>query len=385
MTSSGPLSQDLARAAQQSPERAAELARAAVVRAMGPADRERQAALHAQCFKKPLASGALTWRYDQCPVGSSLSFVTELPDGLAVSGYACNPRRAIARGEEDSLSVVGQTGDVMTSPLWRKFGLFSALDRTAMAASRDAGWPLVFGLPNRRSAHIFTGDLGWKQIGTVREWTFVLRADGRTRQARLADGRRRAWLSFLDQRRGAAALARMRKRAGELSIRPLERFPAEVLQLSKSIEARFEFMVRRDADYLNWRFFQAPARMHQVLGAYDAAQRLLGYVVLQKPDARGVGYLIDLLALTDPVRDGLIAAGLVKLQSQGASIARATAIDGSWWNLVLQQSGFVPPKPDNHLVVILHTHQVDHRLAKAAAQASRWYFTDGDRDDETMG
>ena len=48
-------------------------------------------------------------------------------------------------------------------------------------------------------------------------------------------------------------------------------------------------------------------------------------------------------------------------------------------------AGFLPPKPDNHLIVILHTHRPDHPLARAARNASAWYLTDGDRDDETMG
>ncbi len=368
-----------------SAEEQAALARAARTRACSGADRERQAELYAACFKKPLAPGGLAWRYDRNPVGMSATFVCELPDGRAVSGYACNPRRALARGETSSMATVGETGDVMTHPQWRKFGLFSELDRAAMRHTANAGWPLVFGLPNRRSAHIFTQDLGWESIGKVREWSFVLSADGRARRARAADGRLAAWGSALDRWRGARKRKRLEQRGKGLKIAPLERFPEEVVELSRAVEARFEFMVRRDAEYLNWRFVDAPSRQHRVLGAFDGGNKLVGYAVIQSSGHSGVGYLVDLLAPSDAARDGLIAAALGALGSSGASLVRATAIDGSWWSLVLAQSGFVPARADNHLVVILYVHQVDHRLSKAAADASRWYFTDGDRDDETMG
>jgi hypothetical protein len=64
---------------------------------------------------------------------------------------------------------------------------------------------------------------------------------------------------------------------------------------------------------------------------------------------------------------------------------RATAIDGSWWSGQLVSAGFLPPRPENHLSVILHVHQPDHPLVSAARDIRGWYMTDGDRDDETMG
>ena len=47
--------------------------------------------------------------------------------------------------------------------------------------------------------------------------------------------------------------------------------------------------------------------------------------------------------------------------------------------------GFVRPRAENHLIVILHVHQAEHALVAAARDPRSWYFTDGDRDDETMG
>src|SRR5688572_3702162 len=106
------------------------------VRECGPEERARQAELFNACFQKRVDADALAWRYDRSPHGRSVSFLTLAPSGQGVSGYACSPRRALAYGDEASLATVGETGDVMTHPEWRKRGLFSALDRAALERTR---------------------------------------------------------------------------------------------------------------------------------------------------------------------------------------------------------------------------------------------------------
>jgi len=353
----------------------------------GPDDRAEQARLFSHCFKKPIETTGLVWRYDENPHGVAVSAVTrpiEPVAGEGVSGYACSPRRALVRGDESTLGVVGETGDVMTHPDWRKRGLFSELDRRVMRETATQGWVLAFGLPNRRSAHIFQ-QLGWETIGTIRPWTHVLVADAAARAARFGDGRLARLCVPWHARAGRKARARLARAGTALTVRSLEAFPAEVEALSRAVEPAFGFMVRRDADYLNWRFGRSPSGLHRVLGVFRA-RALAGYVVVQVPRAgEAVGYLVDVLAPEADARAAAIAAGLDELERAGASVVQATAIDGSWWAERLREAGFQRPKPENHLIVILHPHQPDHPLVAAARDTSRWYLTDGDRDDETMG
>jgi hypothetical protein len=273
----------------------------------------------------------------------------------------------------------------MTHPDWRKRGVFSRLDRAAMEEARRRGWALAFGLPNRRSAHIFL-ELGWREIGTVRPWTFVLRADRGAHAWRGREGRLRALGTGPAYLRGRVSRAVMRNelalyRAGELG-----EFPPEVERLSARVEREFAFMVRRDKRYLDWRFLRAPSRLHSALGIVDAEEVLVGYVVVQRPrSGEPVGYLVDLLARDDSGVRACLELGLAALERCGASVVEASAIDGSWWSTRLEENGFVPPRDENHLSVILHPLAPGHPLAAAAAKASDWYFTDGDRDDETVG
>jgi hypothetical protein len=272
----------------------------------------------------------------------------------------------------------------MTHPDWRKRGLFSGLDRAALEATRELGWPMVFGLPNRRSAHIFL-ELGWERVGTVRPWTFVLRADAEARKARLREGRLKALTTPLGARAGKRARERMRAAGAGLEARPLAAFPEDVLALSRKVEACFGVMVRRDAAYLDWRFLHNPSGLHRAVGLFDGGE-LAAYAVVQVPREGGAtGYLVDLLARDEAAREAVTAAGLDALEEAGASVVEAWAMDGSWWSEKLEASGFLAPKRENELMVILYVHDPDHPLVAAAREPRRWYLTDGDRDDETMG
>jgi len=353
----------------------------------GPEDREEQARLFNACFKKRLDAQALRWRYDQNPHGTAVSLVarpTEGGDG--VSGYACSPRQALCRGEEKSRAPIGETGDVMTHPEWRKRGIFSRLDRRAMEETARQGWPVVFGLPNRRSAHIFL-ELGWEQVGRIRPWTFVLKSTTRAKALRRVDGRWRAFRTPAAHKRGRRARSALREATqGRFGVRRIERFAASVGELSRAVEQGFDLMVRRDADYLNWRFIENTAGLHTALGVYTAGGELVAYAIVQAPrEGEVLGYLVDVLARDEESLAQAMEAGLAQLEAAGAEVVQSTAIDGSWWQDRLQRAGFQPPRPENHLIVILYTHDATHPLARAARDASRWYLTDGDRDDETMG
>lgn len=354
--------------------------------ACGARDRGEQALLFNRCFRKRVDERALRWRYDESPHGPSVSWLARPAGSPGVSGYACTPRRVIVSGDDSTLAPVGQTGDVMTDPDWRQRGLFSALDRAAVAEAGERGFALAFGLPNRKSAPIFEA-LGWEVVGSVRPWTCVLRADPAASAARSTDGRLAALTTPWAAYRGAAARRRLASGAAGIRAEPLQgEFPADVLEVARSVEPRFRWMGRRDAEWLTWRFLRSPSRLHRVQLLRSADGALEGYVVVQQPrPGEGVGYLVDLLARSDAGVDSGLAAGLDALARAGASVAQATAIDGSWWRTQLERAGFRPPRAEKVLSIILYPLSADHALVAAAREPARWYFTDGDRDDETMG
>ena len=146
----------------------------ALARVQGPEALPLQVALYEAAFGKTDGERVLPWRYAASPHGPSITLLTRTPGGDPVGAYACNARRVAAAGSEPA--VVGETGDVMTHPDHRGKGLFLDLDRRAMEEATAEGWPCVIGLPNSKSADIFTTKLGWEAVGSIRPWTFVFGA-----------------------------------------------------------------------------------------------------------------------------------------------------------------------------------------------------------------
>lgn len=352
-------------------------------RPASPDDRAAQAALYDRCFEKRDGQTVVPWRYDRNPHGTAITRVAEL-QGELVSHYACNPRVVLHHGEVGS--VVGQTGDVMTDPARRKLGIFSTLDREAMADAAAAGWPVVFGLPNRQSAHIFTRDLGWRAVGSIRPWTFVLVADERARAERMKAGRLAAatvpWAAW----RGIMRLGKLRKLSfGKVNVVAVPRFEPEVDDLVQEVARDHPWMVRRDHAYLNWRFLEAPSGRFRAQGAFEPDGRMAGYCILQLPE-RGepVGYLVDVVGRDEVAEAACIEAALGHLKKAGAAVVRSHAVEGSRWERRLRWSGFRPPKKDDRKTLIVHVHDESHPLARAALDPASWFFTDGDRDDELV-
>lgn len=349
----------------------------------GPADRDDQVRLFNRCFDKQVVRTDLEWRYDRSPHGRSVGVLLRAPDGTPVCGFSYSPRVFVPRGDEAAAAPCGQQGDVMTDPDWQKRGIASTVARRCEEETRALGWPMNWGYPNRRSASVFR-KLGWRTVGVIRPLTLYLAADAAARRERFRDGRLASWLVGRDVRRGRAALARLARRAGDgWEARPLERFPAQTAELSRAVEPRHDLMVRRDAEFLDWRYLRAPSGLHVPLGLWRGG-RFAGYVVVQRPRA-GVGWVVDLLAPEERDAAAALLAGVRELQRLGASCARATAVDGSWWAGQLAAAGFVRPKAENHLFVYTFALQGSHPVLDAAADASRWYLCDGDRDDDPIG
>lgn len=347
-------------------------------------DLEAQAALFDRSFEREDGASVLPWRYQDGPHGGAITMVTRSEDAGLLASYACGPRIVTSKGAGEV--TVGQTGDVMTAPEARGKGLFSTLDRAVMEEARRAGWPVVFGLPNRASAHIFTRDLDWLEVGSIRPWTFVLVSDAGARAERMKVSRAASamvpWVAW----RGTMARGKLRKRFfGKINVVPIARFKPEADAVAEAAAKDSDWSVRRDHAYLNWRFIDAPSGRFRAHGVYEPGGEMRGWCVVQLPD-RGetVGFIADIVAADDTAFAGALEAGLGHLKKAGASVARAHAVVGSRWERQLKGAGFRPPKAEDVRPIIARILDPAHPIAEVAKDPARWAFTDADRDAELI-
>jgi hypothetical protein len=144
-------------------------------------------------------------------------------------------------------------------------------------------------------------------------------------------------------------------------------------------------MVRRDPAYLDWRFLDNPAGLH------DGPRPVQGKRARRRggrpaPAAgEGLGFLVDVVA---PDPDALSAARPRRWRASRRraprwwSPPRSTARGGA--TRPARRAASSRPRADNHLCVILHPLAAAHPSGGRRARPTAWYFTDGDRDDATM-
>ena len=113
--------------------------------------------LYLTVYDRPLHRGVWSWFYADNPIGDPMVSLY-VQDGKLVGHYATVPTRLLIDGES---VVAHRSMTTMVHPDMRGRGLFYSLACRAYEYLETAGIPLVYGFPNRNSAPVFAGRLGW--------------------------------------------------------------------------------------------------------------------------------------------------------------------------------------------------------------------------------
>ena len=171
-----------------------------------------------------------------------------------------------------------------------------------------------------------------------------------------------------------------------MHLRELTRFDDRVTDLSLRCELPGRVLVRRDAEYLNWRFFENPRCRYRAYAAFRG-DRLDGYLLtrlnLSRPNPRHEGEIVDWLVAGDPedphsALSPLIAHGLKGLIRAGAGLVSCAAHRDDA-TPALEANGFL--RRDGQRIpffVRAAAADVHQRLTSEAG----WFLTRGDLDVE---
>ena len=290
-------------------------------------------------------------------------------EGTTIVGqYATMPVRLKVRDAE----VQGSWGmDVMVAPERQRRGLGEVLFRTW---DRNVGASLGLGL-SEASYRRFQ-KLRWPDVGPVACFVKPL-----TRRAL----RRPEWPVLLNRIVSALTLPIVRiiarNRPLRAEVRLLQRFDDSFTELWESIASKFDFAVRRDAAYLNWKFANAP-HVRYSIAALRRNDRNVGYAVyrhLQEPRGR-VTLLVDFL--TDPDdEDGFgTLLGWIDREARRADSdkIRAFAMHAAF-RRVLKRSGYFQVKSTMEFVVKVNAVDVPPSFYE---ETDNWHITLGDSDQD---
>jgi GNAT superfamily N-acetyltransferase len=338
-----------------------------------PEDRRAIDALYRRVFGADAADAHhLRWEWEfarnpNTPPEGPLIWVAR-ENATLVGQCAAIPVRLQVAGQE---TIAGWGTDVMVAPERRRQGLGGQLLRTW---DRHVGAALGLN-PGDSSLHLFLfRKLGWPDLGTVPCLVKPL-----TRRA----VRLPRWPVPLNRLLSAVTYPFVqviaRTRPLRAQTRVVHRFDDAATALWNRIAAKFDFIVRRDATYLNWRYASAP-HVRYSTALLEREGRLDGFAVfrhVREPLGR-VTLLVDLLA--DPDDEPGLAALLRRVDREARAAdsdkIRCFALSGPIRRM-LKRSGYFQVKSWLRLVAKINSVAVPATFYKSL---DRWHVTLGDSD-----
>jgi GNAT superfamily N-acetyltransferase len=257
-----------------------------------PEDRRAVEALYRRVFGNDAAEASRLrwdWQYRRNPnnPGQEPEIWIAREGTTLVGQYATMPVRLCVTGRE----LQGSWGmDVMVAPERQRQGLGEVLFRTW---DRNVGASLGLGLSD--SSYRLFQKLNWPDVGPVPCLVKPL-----TRRAL----RRPNWPVPVNRLVSALTLPIVkivaRTRPLRAEVRLIQRFDESFNRLWDELAPKFDFAVRRDAAYLNWKFVSAP-HVRYSIAMLRRDDRNIGYAVYRHAyEPRGrVTLLVDFLADPD--------------------------------------------------------------------------------------
>jgi len=308
------------------------------------------------------------WQYGRNPNADGPQIWIARDGGKVVGQYATMPVRLAVAGHEVDAS---WGMDVMVAPERQRQGLGELLFHTW---DRHSGASLGMGLSV--GSHRLFQKLQWPDVGPVPCLVKPL-----SRRALCRPG----WPPVLN---GAVSLMAspivyaLRERGPiDSGVRRFEHFDSRFTDLWQRVSSKFDFAVRRDAGYLEWKYIELPHIRYSVVGL-ERDGRIDGYAVYRHTDeARGrITVLVDFLA--DP-EDGQSFPALLRFIEREAREAGSTRIRAFVMNAAFREA----MQAQRYFRVASTVQLVAKVNAVAVGPAfytdtTRWHVTFGDSDQD---
>ena len=306
--------------------------------------------------------------------------------GQKIAGMAVTLPRT-ARAREHAL-VEWIAVDLAVHPDYQRLGILNAIRKVREESFCGAFDFAIGGLGDHPvfKHRTWLGDTPRRLIGNrvqVRERPFTLAAalarfgprPGRSMRD-VARSIGLAWRGVLGLARGGPPVAQRTA----WTVREIDSFDERVDRLWEEASPSFDFVLLRDAEFLNWRYCDARAgRFTRFAAEQDG--RLLGYAVAQV--SYGRGYLSDVLVRPGrlDVLDSLLAHATGRLKQAGVAVAIAWCATLHPYGPVLQRHGWLvrPTRTRDLSYRPLH-RGAETKLAFLQDPQTRIHFTTGDVD-----
>lgn len=307
------------------------------------------------------------WKIEENPAGRGTIHLAERA-GRTAGSCTLTPRAVRVFGRD---GLAGECGDAYTHPDFRRQGVFVETVGSCTRWAVEQRIEVVFAIPNAKSQAGCETRLNYGQCPHIK--LRVL-----TKPLRVKRGIRRRLLALLDPSRWTGRQDQAETFAGPdgVAVERITEFGGQTDGLWG--RDRFEFCVRRDADYLNWRFFRNPDPYLVWQARRDGAAA--GYLAARWIEPSRLMIVCDFITVDDDssVFGALLQAMEAQAKALGAASVQVHCLRRSPYYPMLTEAGFTDAgDPSERVFIVYGGTAAGERLIHSEG---RWHFTLADSD-----
>jgi GNAT superfamily N-acetyltransferase len=321
--------------------------------------------LYNRCHQTNRSLAEADWLYRRNPYGEGIVFGAFDARGHLVGVRPTIGWRVFWRGRERRAY---QFTDAVVAPEHRARGIFGRLvrDMCALAAERDFS---LFSFPNSNSLPIYLKMGLLERIAGCRTLVKVL-----------------AWWKYIQYRRGRG-VDRTPSEIGDggsgvterdLSLRPIRRFESDFEDIHADLGRVVANFTLRRKEFLNWRYFEYPARQYRVALVKLGAETE-GYVVVRM--IHQIAHVIDVFVRPTPTVVQAVPSLVSKWARQMDAIAvYFDATKGNVFERAFRRDGFLWQRETGDIVLDTRSARDLATTQGRSLEGGEFYFTMGDSD-----
>jgi hypothetical protein len=165
-------------------------------------------------------------------------------------------------------------------------------------------------------------------------------------------------------------------------LREIDSFDERINAFYKEIEPFYSFIVKRDQEYLNYRYCDPRAGRFKVK-IVENDDEILGFIVTKTRKDRGLenGFIVDLL--TKPgridVADTLLSDSLIQFDANGINVVKSWVLKDHPFDRLFHRKGFINQKKS--MFIGFHQYSLDEEWRKLLeSRPENVHFSMGDLD-----
>lgn len=326
------------------------------------------------CFDKngsPKSVDKIKWQFLECPVNKQFVHIaSDLKNNRTAAIYAVFPVLFQINGYD---FIGSQSLDTITDEEYRGKGLFVNLAKDVYEKCSSEDVKLVYGFPNGNSIHGFSKKLAWEVLDPV---PFLMKPIYTGYFSRKI--KKLSWLPNL-------RIAFSSKIAKNINIVVNNEFPEDVDRIWKNFSKEIRVSVKRDKQYLSWRYLRKPNEDYKIAHAYTSGGSYIGYVIYCVKEKHGgkIAYIMEYVY--DPqfysLADNLLKFAVNELIKQKSDCILSWCMEHSPNYNSYRKNGFYN-LPERFRPIELHfgVRSFDEKYFEIVNKRSNWYLSYSDSD-----